>query len=247
MCKMIDRRTAGQFAAAFCGALALQHVVRPKFASAQSCPAAPFPKDIVGVRIPDSDLARAATMLVQTESQPFLFYHCMRTFVLAGLFARHKGWKYDEELVFVSSALHDLGLLEKYESANIRFEKAGASYAQFFVVRGGYSPDRADRVWKSIAWHAGRVPPDAVPDIALIQAGAGLDVFARPQFDEIVPPNIRTAILAALPRCGFKLAFKAALAAHAVRQPAQADWTAQFAQEPPSDMVRDVLDSAWPE
>ncbi len=243
MCTMVSRRVGGRLLAGLCGVLGLNHIAGAKFASAASCAQSALPKDIVGVRIPDSDLARAAVMLAQTESQPFLFNHCIRTFVLAGLFARHRGWKYDEELVFVSSALHDLGLLEKYESANMRFEEAGASYAQFFVVRGGYTPDRADRVWKGIAWHAGRVPPDAVPDIALVQAGAGLDVFAQPQFDEIVPPNIRTAILAAFPRCGFKLAFKATLAAHAVRQPAHANWTAQFAH----DLVRGVLDNPWPE
>ncbi len=247
MCTMVSRRVGGRLLAGLCGVLGLNHIAGAKFASAASCAESALPKDIVGVRIPDSDLARAAVMLAQTESQPFLFNHCIRTFVLAGLYARRNAWQYDEELVFVSSALHDLGLLEKYESANMRFEEAGASYAQFFVVRGGYSPDQADRVWKGIAWHAGRAGPDTAPDIRLIQEGARLDVFGNGDFDQIVTPEVRTAILAAFPRCGFKFAFKAALAAHALRQPAQANWTAQFAQEPPSDMVRAVLDSPWPE
>jgi hypothetical protein len=246
MCTMVNRRMAGQLATAFCGAVILRGSVWPGSAQTQSCPTPAIPNEILGVRIPDSDLARAAVMLAQAESPGFLFHHCMRTFVLAGLFARHEGWKYDEELVFVASALHDLGLLEKYESANMPFEKAGAFYAQFFVAKGGFTPDRADRVWKGIAWHAGQAG-SAIPDIRLIQEGAALDVFGGEDFDKIVPVEVRPTILAAFPRCGFKLAFKAALAAHATRQPDHATWTAQFAHEPPSDMVLAVLNSRWPE
>jgi hypothetical protein len=206
-----------------------------------------LPKDVLGIRIPDSDLARAAAMLAQMESPCSLFNHCMRTFVLAGLFARKHGWKYDEELVFVSAALHDLGLLAKFESAEMTFEKAGALYARHFVEKAGFSPDRADRVCKSIAWHAGHVPPGSIPDIALIQEGAALDVLGGKDFREIVPADVQTAVLAIFPRLGFKSAFKDLLAAHALRQPTHADWTAQFAHEPPSPFVREVLNSPWPE
>jgi hypothetical protein len=247
MCTMMNRRVAGHLAAGFCGAFAFNHVVPATFARADRCPTSELPKEILGIRIPDSDLARAAAMLARVESPCSLFNHCMRTFVLAGLYARNKGLKYDEELVFISSALHDLGLLEKYERADMTFEKAGAYYAQHFVEKGGFTPDRADRVWKSIALHAGGVPNDDVPDIALIQRGAGLDVFGEPDFDRIVPPEVRTTILAKFPRLAFKSAFKGLLAAHAVRQPAQATWTAQFAQEPPAGMVLGVLNSPWPE
>jgi hypothetical protein len=247
MCTMVSRRVGGRLLARLCGAWGLDHVAGAKFASAASCVASMLPKEIVGVRIPDSDLARAATMLVQAESPPFLFNHCMRTFVLADLYARHYAWKYDEELVFISSALHDLGLVEKYENANMTFEQAGASYAQFFVLGGGFSPDRADRVWKGIAWHAGGAGPAEKPDIRLIQEGARLDVFGDGDFGEIVPPDVMTAILAVLPRCRFKLAFKAALAAHAERQPDHATWTKKFREDPPPPIVQAVLKSPWPE
>jgi hypothetical protein len=170
----------------------------------------------------------------------------MRTFVLAGLYARRRGWKYDEELVFISAALHDLALLEKYERADVTFEEAGAKFAQSFVEKGGFSPDRADRVWKSIAWHAGNVPDGADPDIALIQAGAGIDVLGGADFQAIHPQEIQ-AILAQFPRLAFKSAFKGLLAAHANRQPAHATWTAQFAQEPPPPLVLAFLNSPWPE
>jgi HD superfamily phosphodiesterase len=206
-----------------------------------------LPKEILGIRIPDSDLARAAAMVAHRESPCALFNHCMRTFVLAGLFARKHGWKYDEELVFVSAALHDLGLLEKFESAETTFEKAGALYARHFVEKAGFSPDRADRVWKSIAWHAGKVPPGSIPDIALVQEGARIDVLGKPDFYDIVTPNVQTAVLEIFPRLAFKSEFKGLLASHARRQPAHACWTAQFAQEPPSQLVKDVLNSPWPE
>lgn len=206
-----------------------------------------LPKEVLGIRIPDSDLARGAALLARKESPCSLFNHCMRTFILAGLFARKHEWKYDEEVVFVSAALHDLGLLKKFESAEMTFEKAGALYARDFVEKAGFSPDRADRVCKSIALHAGKVPQGSIPDVRLIQEGARIDVFGKPDFAEIVPPDVQAAILTVFPRLGFKLAFKDLLAAHAIRQPAHACWTAQFAREPPSPFVKDVLCSPWPE
>jgi len=238
MCTLMNRRVAGRLLAGFCGAFA---------AKSARANRAQLPKEILGIRFPDSDLARGAAMLAQLESDRFLFNHCMRTFVLAGLYARHRDLKYDAELVFVSSALHDLGLLEKFESANMTFEQAGAHYAQHFVENGGFTPDRAERVFQGIALHAGGVNSDDIPDIALIQRGAGLDVLGKPDFGQIVPPEVRAVILVEFPRLAFKSEFKRVLAAHAVRQPAYATWTAQFAEEPPAGLALDVLKSPWSE
>lgn len=240
----LSRRGVGRLTAAI-GALIFGQVGAPVPAWAQNRNAAP-PREVAGVRIPDTDLARAATELVQTESDPFLFNHCMRTFLLASLYARRVGWSYDEELVFASSVLHDLGLVRKFESSAKVFEEAGADYARRFVVQFGFSPDRADRVWKGIAWHANNVPPNSPHDIELIEIGAAIDVIGGKHYDKIRPAEI-SAMLADYPRLRFKTAFKQTLAEHAIRQPAQAGWTMEFAQEPPSEFVKRVLNSPWPE
>jgi hypothetical protein len=185
--------------AAFSGAAVFGRLGAPGPAAAAAVRAPNLPKDIVGVRVPDSDLARGAAMLAQMESPAFLFNHCLRTFVLASLFAKTQGWKYDEELVFVASVLHDLGLLEKFDDPYKTFQHSGADYAETFVLKGGFTPDKAEKVFKSILWHAGEVPPTELPDILWVQTGAGMDVFGRPFVSEM-PLDQFQAVLDALPR-----------------------------------------------
>ncbi len=235
----LSRRRVLRLTAAFCGAAVFGRL--PATAAAQTGGAPNLPKEIVGVRIPDSDLARGAAMLAQMESPQFLFNHCMRTFVLASLFAKTQGWKYDEELVFVASALHDLGLLEKFDDPYKTFQHSGADYAETFVLKGGFTEDRAERVFKSILWHAGEVANTEVPDILWVQTGAGMDVFGRPYVADM-PQDQFQGVLAALPRLAFKQAFLALMTAHVARS-RHPGFTKGFTEHPP----KNFLTNRWPE
>jgi hypothetical protein len=83
------RRTALRLAA--CGCCALVSGLRPPqlaFAADPSRPVLRLPKDIVGIPIPDSKLAREAADLAYAESPRFLFNHCMRVFAFSSFIAK---------------------------------------------------------------------------------------------------------------------------------------------------------------
>ena len=81
-----------------------------------------LPSEILGVRIPDSPLALAAAELMVGKQPRHLCNHCLRVYILGSLAVRQTGQKFDEELAFVASALHDIGLVDEFSSADQRFE-----------------------------------------------------------------------------------------------------------------------------
>jgi hypothetical protein len=58
--------------------------------------------EMLGVRIPDSDVALAAAALMQTAAPLFLFNHCLRTFLLGMIDAHKRSLNVDHEVVFVA-------------------------------------------------------------------------------------------------------------------------------------------------
>ena len=77
-----------------------------------------------------------------------LFNHVMRSYyfgrLLSGTSARE-----DEELVFLSAVLHDLGLTDRARGER-RFEIEGADAARRFVLSHGLSAERSWLVWDTI-------------------------------------------------------------------------------------------------
>lgn len=83
--------------------------------------------------------------------------------------------------------LHDLGLTERFANTTHRFEIAGAEAAKLFLSEQGWTDARIDIVWDAIALHSTvRIAQMKRPEIALVQAGAGLDVGVMP-LDSIEP------------------------------------------------------------
>jgi hypothetical protein len=136
-----------------------------------------LPQEIAGTRIPDSKLARDAADYAYGESPLFLFNHCMRAFALSALFAKIQQWSWDEEVVFVASALHDMALLPNFDRPDRTFESAGAAYAEEFATARGMSDVRARVVHDGIARHTVLGEPTDAPSVAMIKIGAGFDVF----------------------------------------------------------------------
>src|SRR6185312_13489096 len=73
-----------------------------------------LPREVAGLKIPDSDVAVKATSLAHEVCEPSLFNHCARTYAFAGLLGARQNLKVDLELLFLASILHDLGLTERY-------------------------------------------------------------------------------------------------------------------------------------
>ena len=174
-------------------------------------------REVAGVSLPDTPLARAATDTARAASPPFLFNHCMRTYVFAALLAAHDGVAYDAEMIFVATALHDLGLTTRYATPSHPFEMDGADAAKSFLVSRGVAEARAELVWNAIALHTSMLVEHQPPQVGLVGSGAGADVFGSGL--ELLAAGQVRAVLAAFPRGDFNRQFRDLLVDHCRRKP----------------------------
>jgi hypothetical protein len=174
-----------------------------KLATIQSEPEA-FPSVVAGVRLIDSKIARLATGLTRSVSPPYLFNHAMRTFLFGSLVGRALGQKFDEEIFYLASLLHDLGLTERFQG-DPPFEIQGAEAAKHFLEEHAYAKDKVGIVWDGIAMHTSAIGQHKQPEIALVGAGAAADVV-EPDFSQIKKSDV-DEIVKAFPRLKFKDAF----------------------------------------
>ena len=89
--------------------------------------------NILGLRIPDSAIAREATQLLRDTGSDLLFQHSMRVYAWGALTASHKALAFDPELLYVGAMFHDLGLTEGFHGSSLRFEVDGANAARDFL------------------------------------------------------------------------------------------------------------------
>jgi hypothetical protein len=197
------RQWLGKSACAVAAVAAARALSTPARAHAAAPVHVCLPKRVAGIRIPDSKLARAAAGLAQSVSPETLYNHCLRTYVFAALLYKQRGVKFDEELTFVASALHDLGLVDQFMTPHENFPIDGADAAHAFLQSYDVTDQFRETVWDAIAVHgfAGYATRKA-PEIAAIALGAGMDVTG--QGLEELPAEEVAGVLAALPRLDFK-------------------------------------------
>lgn len=172
---------------------------------------------VAGVRIPDSRLAREASALVAEVSPDFLEGHCRRSHVFAALAGRALDIDYDEELLYLCTVLHDLGLTDRYASGE-RLEVSGARAAADFARAHGLPDDRVGVLWDAVALHASPGIADAKGgEVALSHFGISIDVLGFRR--ELLPDGAVDAVVAAFPRHNFKKALHELLLQHAARNP----------------------------
>jgi hypothetical protein len=130
----------------------------------------------------------------------------LRTYVWGALLAQSDRIKPDHELLFVASALHDLGLTgaHKFKDPNCAcFAVEGARAAHRFAATVGWESERCDRLAEAISLHLNvRVGLRYGPEAHLLHEGAALDVIAARMRE--IGPNAVTAVLNEYPRLGFK-------------------------------------------
>lgn len=151
------------------------------------------------ISIPDSLMAREVTQLIRDTESELLFQHSTRVYFWAALTGKRKGLIYDPELLYAAAMFHDLGLTQPYDASPLRFEVDGANAARDFLRSHGLSEGDVAKVWMAIALHTTPgIPEHMHPEIALVQAGAGMDVSGRgyEQFSN----EEREAVIAAHPR-----------------------------------------------
>ena len=190
-----------------------------------------LPRQIAGIRLPDSALALKAVDLAFRVSPDVVRTHVVRTFVFGSLVGKRQGLRYDEELFFLGAVLHDLGLTPEFRSAQ-RFEVAGADAADAFLRDQGVAPERREVVWDAIALHTSiEIASRKRPEIALVHIGAGVDVLGIGL--DALPPTLVAETIEALPRHDFKNTFLSTLVETLAKAPQSATmtWLSETASE----------------
>ena len=156
---------------------------------------------IDGITIPDTKLAQEVTELVRDTESPLLFHHSSRVYYFGALAGKHRGLKFDPELLYVGAMFHDMGLTHEHSSKNERFEVDGANAARDFLRRHGIAQSDIDTVWTAIALHTTPgIPQHMHPVIALVTAGVEMDVLGL-AYSEYSSAE-REAVVQAHPRTG---------------------------------------------
>jgi hypothetical protein len=155
--------------------------------------------DIAGVRIPDSRIARDITQLIRDTESELLFHHSVRVYYWGALSGKRHGLQFDPELLYAAAMFHDVGITPHYHGSQLRFEVDGANAARDFLRSRGMPDAGIEKVWLAIALHTTPgIPEHMHPEIALVQAGAGMDMAGR-DFDQFTEEE-RAAVTAAHPR-----------------------------------------------
>jgi HD domain len=153
--------------------------------------------------VPDTQLTREATGLLREFSTPLLFNHSHRVFFWANELGRQSGQPFDVELVFVSAAFHDLGLLKKFSSSDDRFEVDGANAVRQFLEHHDVPGARIQTAWDSISLHTTPGIAAYKPlEVELIYNGVALDSLGVGY--ETFPSDVREKVVAVYPRINFK-------------------------------------------
>lgn len=189
-------------------------------------------REVAGVAIPNTPLARAAEKLTREASPPYLFNHCVRTYLFGSMVGRRAGIEHDSELLYVAAVLHDLALVSPYDASGHRFEVAGADAARNFVLERGLSERQAEQVWDAVALHAQiGIASAKGGEVALVHLGATVDVIGVGYHD--LPVGLIEETVAEYPRLQFKRKFHDTLIAAARRNPEAytLTWLADTAHE----------------
>jgi hypothetical protein len=158
---------------------------------------------ISATAIPDSKLAKEATAILREQGTDLLFNHSNRVYLFAAELGRQKKLRFDPELLYVSAAFHDLGLVKKYISETERFEVDGANAVRQFLTAHNVPEEEVQTAWTAIALHTTPgVTQYMKPEVALLFSGVGLDVLG--EGFESFPVDVREAIVAEYPRVNFK-------------------------------------------
>jgi hypothetical protein len=177
----------------------------------------PIPREVAGIKLPDSKLAQDATDYVRGLSAPIVFNHVLRTYVFGELLGRAKKLKFDAELFYLGAVLHDLGQTERFMGKQ-RFEVDGADAAAEFLKDRGIPKESIEVVWDAVALHTSLgIVERKRPEIALVNAGAGADVIGL-GIDQL-PREAVARVITAFPRPGFKQAYQKVMAEIVVRKP----------------------------
>ncbi|TDD88181.1 HD domain-containing protein [Actinomadura rubrisoli] len=210
--------------------------------------------------MPDTDLTRKAYDLVFDTEPTSVAHHSARTYLFAravgGARGLRPGSDYDDEVLFLSCVLHDVGLTAQGDGDQ-RFEVDGADVAAAFLRDHGLADDRVQIVWEAIALHTSRgIATRMRAEISLTHAGTGLDVVGpdvgEPGVDAL-PEGFADRAHAAYPRLKPGCGVHEAILAQIARDPGKAPMGSmpfEFARQAGAAITvpiwTEVVARAWP-
>ena len=162
------------------------------------------------IDLPDSEIARAAKQFVYNVSPAFVAHHSLRSYLFGRELAAAKGLRpdvdYDDELVFLSCMLHDLGVTH-HGNGDQRFEVDGADAAARFLRDHGVPESRVTTIWQAIALHTSAgLAHRFGAEQAITHMGIGADIVGNDK--HLLPSGYADHVHASWPRhdLGYALA-----------------------------------------
>ena len=152
---------------------------------------------------PDSRVCREAEELVAEGTSPMVANHSHRTYAWGAALAAHDGLKYDREVFYVASLLHDLYAEHpKVLPRSHCFTLPEADKAEDLAAAAGWEGRRGRAAAEAITLHVNLWPPRNSAESYLVFVGSRLDNVGYRYWD-LHPETVR-AVLARHPRLDFK-------------------------------------------
>src|SRR4029453_3803112 len=151
------------------------------------------------IKLPDSQLARAATQFVRGTENDLLFQPSPRVYIWGALAGKRKGLTFDPELLYTAAMFHDVGLTSGFQESQLRYEVDGANAARDFLRSQGMSESDTEKVWLAIAVHTTPGISAHLHPVAALTAEGGMMGLAGVGYDEF-PDAQREAVATAYPR-----------------------------------------------
>ncbi|MEV6861052.1 HD domain-containing protein [Streptosporangium subroseum] len=173
---------------------------------------------LADIVIPDTSAARGALEVATAYCSPALLNHSVRAYLWAAAYGAMNDISFDAELLYVSSMLHDIGLVKEFDSHTVPFEEAGGHVAWVFGAGAGWPVERRVRASEVIVRHMwDKVDVAWDPEGHLLELSTGLDVSGRRSED--FPAGLRAEVLERYPRLGLGEEFIACFRDQAERKP----------------------------
>jgi hypothetical protein len=168
--------------------------------------------------VPDTAAAGAALDVARAFHTPAFVHHCARSYLWSAALGTSEGIAFDAELLYVAAMLHDLGLVEPFDSSTAAFEFAGGSVGWVLAAGAGWPPARRDRVREVVVAHmADAVDPVEDPEGSLLNRGTGVDISGRGV--DRLPAEMQAEVLERWPRLALAAEFGACFRDQAARKP----------------------------
>jgi len=176
---------------------------------------------ITDIPVPGTPVALLALEVSRRFSSDAMLNHCRRSYLWAAAYAGLNDIRFDEELLYVASMLHDLGLEAEFDSHTLPFEVAGGHVAWVFAAGAGWPVTRRDRAAEIVVRHMRDDVDVAIdPESYLLAVATSWDISgARPS---AWPEGLQAEIVAEIPRFDLTAEFVGCFRDQAERKPESA-------------------------